>query len=49
MFFLWFPMYCANLNFNVWVICVSGIFSFRQKWLESFWLIWVFDIHLSED
>ena len=31
MFFLWFPMYWAYLNFNVWVIWVSGIFSLCQK------------------
>ena len=46
-FFLWFPMYCAYMNFNVWVICVSGISSLCQKWLESLWLIWVSEIHLS--
>jgi hypothetical protein len=26
---------------------VSGIWSFCQKWLESFWFIWVFESHLS--
>ena len=25
----------------------SIIFSFFQKWLESLWLIWSFDSHLS--
>jgi hypothetical protein len=29
------------------MIWESGIFSLCQKWLESFWLIWVFDSHLS--
>jgi hypothetical protein len=45
--FLWLPIYCAYLNFRVWVICVSGTRLLFQKWLESFWLIWLFDIHLS--
>ena len=29
------------------MIWVSGIWSLCQKWLESFWLIWVFESHLS--
>jgi len=44
--FLWLPMYCAYLNFRVRVICVSGTYLLFQKWLESFWLICLFDIHL---
>ena len=44
--FLWLPIYCAYLNFRVWVICVSGICLLFQKWLESFWLICLFDSHL---
>ena len=40
-------MYWAYLNFRVWVICVSVTLSFFQKWLESFWLICLFDSHLS--
>ena len=47
MFFLWLPIYWAYLNLSVWVIWVSGIFSSCQKWLESFWFIWVLDSHLS--
>ena len=47
MFFLWFSMYWAYLNFRVWVICVSAILSFFQKWLESFWLISSFESHLA--
>ena len=31
MFFLWVPMYCAYLNFIVWVICVSGTCLLFQK------------------
>ena len=46
-FFLWLPMYWAILNFRVWVICMLGILSSFQKWLESFWLICSFDNHLS--
>ena len=46
-FFLWLPMYCAYLNFKVWVIWASVILSSFQKWLESFWFIWSFDNHLS--
>ena len=44
--FLWLPMYCAYLNFRVWVICVSGTCLLFQKWLDNFWLICLFDIHL---
>ena len=47
MFFLWLPMYCAYLNFRVWVIWASVVCSFFQKWLEIFWFIWLFDSHLS--
>lgn len=47
MFFLWFPIYWAYRNFNVCVIWVSGILSFCQKWLESFWFICLFDNHLA--
>ena len=47
MFFLWLPMYWAYRNLSVWVIWVSGICSFCQKWLESLWFIWVFESHLS--
>ena len=46
-FYLWLPIYWAYLNFRVWVTCVFVIFSSFQKWLESFWLIWSFDNHLS--
>jgi hypothetical protein len=46
-FFLWLPIYWAYWNFSVWVIWVSVILSLSQKWLESFWFIWVFDSLLS--
>ena len=46
-FFLWLPMYWANLNFRVWVIWVYGIFTFFQKWLDRFWLICSIESHLS--
>ena len=39
-------MYWAYLNFRVWVTCVSGTLLSFQKWLESFWLICLFDSHL---
>ena len=45
-FFLWLPMYCAYLNFRVWVICMLGTCLLFQKWLESVWLICSFDSHL---
>ena len=44
---LWLPIYWAYLNFNIWVFWVSDTFLLCQKWLESFWLIWIFDNHLS--
>ena len=44
--FVWLPMYWAYLNSRVWVTCVSGTWSLIQKWLESFWLICIFDSHL---
>ena len=47
MFFMWLPMYCVYLYFNVWMIWAFVMLSFFQKWLDSFWLIWVFDSHLS--
>ena len=40
-------MYWANLNFRVWVIWVSRLFTFFQKWLDNFWLICSFESHLS--
>ena len=46
-FFLWLPIYCAYLDFSVWVIWASVTFSFFQKYLDSFLFIWVFDNHLS--
>ena len=47
MFFLWLPMYCAYLNFRVWVIWASIVYLFFQKWLDSFLFIWEFDSHFS--
>ena len=48
-FYMWLPMYCAYQNFSVWVIwaSITFLFIFFQKWLESFWFIWVLDDHLS--
>ena len=46
MFFLWLPMYWAYRNFKVCVIWASVTFLFFQKWLESFWLMWVLDNYL---
>ena len=47
MFFMWLPMYWAYQNFKVCVIWAFVTFLFFQKWLESFWLMWVLDSHLS--
>ena len=47
MFLRWFPMYWAYLSFSVCVICASIIHGFFQNWLESLWLIWSLDVHLS--
>ena len=46
MVFMWLPMYCAYLNFSVWVLRASVTFSFLQNWLDNFWCIWVFDTYL---
>ena len=47
MFIMWLPMYWAHLNSKVWVIWASVTLLFFQKWLESFWFIWLLDSHLS--
>jgi hypothetical protein len=46
MVFVWLPIYYEYLNSSIWVIWTSVIFSFLQKWLDSFWCIQVFDNHL---
>ena len=47
MFFLWLPMYWAYRNFRVCIILVFVVPGFFQNWLESLWLIWLLDVHLS--
>ena len=46
--FMWFPMYCAYLNFSVWVIWAYVTLLFLQKRLDSFWFIWMSDIPWTE-
>ena len=42
------PIYGYSMvTHRVWVIWVFGIFTFFQKWLDSFWLICSFKSHLS--
>jgi hypothetical protein len=40
-------MYWAHQNFSVCVICAYGMLGGFQKWLESMWLIWSLETHLS--
>ena len=40
-------MYWAYMNCRVWVICEYDVCTFFQKWSESFWLICLFETHLS--
>jgi hypothetical protein len=46
MVFVWLHIYYEYLNSSIWVIWTFVIFSFLQKWLDSFWCIQVFDNHL---
>ena len=46
-FLRWLPIYWAYRNFRVCVIWASVDSRFSQNWLESLWLIWSMDVHLS--
>ena len=46
-FLQWLPIYWAYQNFRVCVIWASVIPRFFQIWVESLWLIWSLDVHLS--
>jgi hypothetical protein len=43
----WLPIYWAYWNFRVCVIWAYVVPGFFRKWLQTLWLLWLLDVHLS--